>query len=259
MHIWLNFFQKTRLEASDHRPDVANRAVASEIAPASWSAAVLCRFGFFRAFRNTARFAPTKAAEDCRTPRRWREVPSDSPFRNTLNAFAQASALCFLFATSNTFSRDFRLESAGARYGYAFQVRSESLRQAEAFANWNLPLAWDLNSHWHLQSRLDLSIGWLGGRGDNATVGTAGPSLLLRRASFPLTLDVGASATGLSREKFGSKDFGTPFQFTTHAGVNLDLGQHIRVGYRYQHMSNAGLSRPNPGLNLHVFGLSYLF
>jgi hypothetical protein len=49
------------------------------------------------------------------------------------------------------------------------------------------------------------------------------------------------------------------FQFTSHLGVNWDFAPHWRVGYRFQHMSNAGLATPNPGLNLHIFSVSYRF
>jgi hypothetical protein len=41
--------------------------------------------------------------------------------------------------------------------------------------------------------------------------------------------------------------------------LNWDFATHWRLGYRFQHMSNAGLSQPNPGLNMHMFALSYLF
>src|SRR5207249_266209 len=49
------------------------------------------RFGFFGWFANTARFSPTKAAEDSRTPKRWREVPSRRRGRplSTFNSLAQ--------------------------------------------------------------------------------------------------------------------------------------------------------------------------
>jgi hypothetical protein len=63
----------------------------------------------------------------------------------------------------------------------------------------------------------------------------------------------------LSQSDFGAKDFGVPFQFTSHVGLNWDVTSHWRLGYRFQHMSNAGLDAHNPGLNMHMFGLSYLF
>jgi hypothetical protein len=52
---------------------------------------------------------------------------------------------------------------------------------------------------------------------------------------------------------------GTDIQFTSHVGLNWDFAAHWRLGYRFQHMSNADLSRDNPGLNMHLFALSYVF
>ena len=54
-------------------------------------------------------------------------------------------------------------------------------------------------------------------------------------------------------------NFGIPFQFTSHAGLNWEIGGQFGVGYRYQHLSNAHLSNHNPGLNLHGLVLSYRF
>lgn len=86
-----------------------------------------------------------------------------------------------------------------------------------------------------------------------------GPDFVLRRDRFPVNLELGVSPTILSRAKFDGMDFGIPFQFTTHAGLNWEIGGHFGVGYRYQHMSNAHLSHHNPGLNLHGVVLYYRF
>ncbi len=153
----------------------------------------------------------------------------------------------------------FRLESAGVRGGLSANNDRQEFTQAEVFGNWNLPWNWDLGKKWRLQSRLDVSGGWLGDRGDDAAVGTLGPTLVLSRARLPLSLEGGSSPTLLSNHEFGSKSLGMDFQFTSHVGLNWDFARHWRLGYRFQHMSNAGLSSDNPGLNMHLFGLSYCF
>jgi hypothetical protein len=154
---------------------------------------------------------------------------------------------------------DFSLESAGVRYGFPNDGRSQGFNQAEAFLNSNLPWRWTLGTNWPLQSRLDATAGWLGRYPFNAAVVTLGPSLILRYKDFPLSLEGGASLTGITRDEFGSKDLGTRLQFTSHIGLNWDFAEHLRLGYRFQHMSNAGIREPNPGLNLHAFAVSYLF
>ncbi|HTX20810.1 MAG TPA: acyloxyacyl hydrolase [Candidatus Aquilonibacter sp.] len=151
------------------------------------------------------------------------------------------------------------LQSAGVRGGISLNSHSYTFRQAEAFAEMNLPWRWDFHSDWYFQTRLDASAGWLGGKETDAFIGTIGPVLELGKEKFPLTLEAGFSPTVLSRHEFGIKDFGDWFQFTTHVGLNWDVTKHLRVGYRYQHMSNAGLAEPNPGLNLHMISVSWRF
>ena len=90
-------------------------------------------------------------------------------------------------------------------------------------------------------------------------MGTLGPSLVLGRRRLPLSVEGGISPTMLSEYEFASKNLGSIVQFTSHVGLSWEFAPHWRLGYRFQHMSNAGLGSHNPGLNLHVFGLSYVF
>jgi hypothetical protein len=65
------------------------------------------------------------------------------------------------------------------------------------------------------------------------------------------------SATSLSPQR----QFGTSFQFGDHVGGGLRFGDKGRydIGYRYQHMSNAGIKGPNQGINFHELRLQYHF
>ncbi|SPE61033.1 conserved hypothetical protein [Verrucomicrobia bacterium] len=155
-------------------------------------------------------------------------------------------------------AQTFTPESAGTRLGISAN-EDGTFYQAEGFVDWNLPWAWDLGKEWRLQTRVDLSAGWLGYNQHDAFIGTAGPLLALKLGRWPLSVEGGSNPTLLSRQNFGSKNFGTSVQFTSHLGLYWDFAPHFRVGYRFQHMSNADLASPNPGLNLHVLALSYLF
>ena len=147
----------------------------------------------------------------------------------------------------------------GARGGLSFNDQSHRFQQAEAFAQFDLPWQWKFCSDWVLNPRIDVSGGYLNSQGTTAFVGTVGPLLELRKGKFPLALDVGASPTILSKYHFGNTDFGEDFQFTSHIGLTWYITDHISFGYRFQHMSNAGLARPNPGLNVEMLELSYHF
>lgn len=174
--------------------------------------------------------------------------------------FAGAIAIAALVAAASTsIAQGIHLDSAGARSGLWDAGAGSDFHQAEGFVNWDLPWDWDLGSFWQLRSRADASLGWLGESGADAAIVTLGPSLVLGRPRLPFSLEGGVSPTILSRADFKSRDFGIPFQFTSHVALNLDIISRIRLSYRFQHMSNAGLGRHNPGLNMHMFGLSYLF
>ena len=106
---------------------------------------------------------------------------------------------------------------------------------------------------------MDVSGGWIGESSDNSAIFTAGPSLSVGKEASVVCLNCGISPTLLTRWDFPTKDFGSAFQFTSHAEIDLEVSSQVRLSYRFQHMSNAGLTRHNPGLNLIMLGLSYVF
>jgi len=175
------------------------------------------------------------------------------------------AACVILITTATGWAQDFRLESAGTRFGFPAASGGNRLYQSEAFADFDLPWRWDLGKDWRVESRVDVSAGAMFEDGREGFVGGAGPFLALNHAKFPVSLEGGSGLTGITRYQYGalraagSKDFGDPIQFTTYAGIYWDFAAHFRAGYRFQHMSNAGIASPNPGLNMNVFSLSYLF
>jgi lipid A 3-O-deacylase len=48
-----------------------------------------------------------------------------------------------------------------------------------------------------------------------------------------------------------SRGFSTAFQFGDHIGAGARFGEHGRydLGLRFQHLSNAGIKKPNNGIN----------
>lgn len=163
-----------------------------------------------------------------------------------------------LISQAQEHEQEFRFHSVGARIGFPAEDDSEHFLQAESFLDYNL-WRWNLSTNWRLQSRIATSAGWLGGRGEDAFIGSIGPTLELSRVGIPLAIEGGSSPTYISRYRFGRINLGTSAQFTTHIGLYWDVTSHWRVGYRYQHMSNGGIKEPNPGFNLHILSVGYLF
>lgn len=147
----------------------------------------------------------------------------------------------------------------GLRGGFSSTDFGNKFVLGEAFVYRDLPWGWNLGKQWYLQTRLQLTAGAVEGYDDVAFDGTVGPELVLSYASFPITLDAGPSPTILSRHTFGDRNLGTEFQFTTHFGLEWRVCRHWSLSYRFQHMSNCGISENNPGLNSHLFGVVYHF
>jgi hypothetical protein len=147
----------------------------------------------------------------------------------------------------------------GVRGGFSSSESRQSFKQVEIFSTWDIPIAWQFSSNVTLLPRMEISGGYLSNHGESGFIGTLGPVLSLNYASFPVSLETGIRGTGLSRSRFEARDFGIPFQFTTHIGLKGRVTPRLTFEYRFQHMSNLGFSSTNPGLNAHMFGLGYHF
>ncbi|HWY29288.1 MAG TPA: acyloxyacyl hydrolase [Candidatus Acidoferrum sp.] len=178
-------------------------------------------------------------------------------FLRHLRVFLFFSTSLFAIGEWRVNAQDFL--TVGARGGLSINEGNHRFGQSEAFADFDLPWQWNFCSDWRLKPRIDVSAGYLGNETTSAFIGTAGPLLELRKGHFPLALEGGFSPTVISRYRFGSTDFGDGCQFTSHGGLTWYLTDHLSVGCRFQHMSNAGLAKPNPGLNVGMLVLSYHF
>ena len=60
---------------------------------------------------------------------------------------------------------------------------------------------------------------------------------------------------------YANRQFGSSFQFGDHVGFGLRFGEHQQfdLGYRYQHLSNGGIKKPNQGINLNQVHFVYHF
>jgi hypothetical protein len=99
----------------------------------------------------------------------------------------------------------------------------------------------------------------LWGADEEGAVVTLGPGVDLGKGNAPFTLSVGFRPTFISRYVFGRAHLGRRLQFTSHIGFNLRLAPNLVGGYHFQHMSNGTLSGPNPGVDLHMIGLTVRF
>lgn len=159
----------------------------------------------------------------------------------------------------STLGEGLNLDASGARFGFSNNTSDRRYLQSEAFTDWVFPWRLGLGEGWATTVELDASAGWLNGRGNEAFIGTLGPRLKVRQGESRFNFALGVSPTYVTETEFGDKDFGVPLQFTSHLGLECRPVRHVQIGYRFQHMSNAGLDESNPGLNLHMFTLGWEF
>ena len=106
--------------------------------------------------------------------------------------------------------------------------------------------------------RVISTAGVLRGGGDSGAIGTLGLEFVLADGR-DFNLRLGSAATGMTEDEYGDENLGTHFQFTSHIGVTYRFWDELSARVRVQHMSNAGLSDDNPGVNFVMFGLQYAF
>ena len=165
--------------------------------------------------------------------------------------------------------------SARAVDGMSVEIGTSDSSNAEVDmlrigVQWNWSKRWALSQNWHIGGYWDLSFGsW----NNNSPLKTNNgltdlgftPVFRLQQTSMGaispyLEAAIGfhlLSSTSVSEER----RFSTMFQFGDHLGFGIRFGaKHaMDLGYRYQHLSNAGIKHPNQGINFHQVRFQYHF
>jgi hypothetical protein len=71
-------------------------------------------------------------------------------------------------------------------------------------------------------------------------------------------LETGIGGHLLSDTRIGRRSLSTAWQFGSHVGVGFDCGR-LAIGYRFQHLSNADIKKPNDGIEFHIVNASLRF
>ncbi|MCC6531945.1 MAG: acyloxyacyl hydrolase [Burkholderiales bacterium] len=135
---------------------------------------------------------------------------------------------------------------------------------------WNWGKRWALGPNWHIGGYWDLSFGHWSNDSPmrtNSSVSDLGFTPVFRvQQTNPGALspyaELGIGVHWLSHTSVSTeRRFSTQFQFGDHVGIGLRFGQRqaFDLGYRYQHLSNAGIKHPNQGINFHQVRLQYHF
>ncbi len=126
--------------------------------------------------------------------------------------------------------------------------------------------AWNVGGYWDAELAYITADDTASGENDDLFDLSLTPVFRLQRdtalsSGVSPFADAGIGAHLLSETSLGDKDYSTALQFGSLIGFGLGFGKHgqYELGYRFQHISNAGIKHPNQGLNLHMLRFAYAF
>jgi hypothetical protein len=166
--------------------------------------------------------------------------------RKLAAALAAAAALCLAQPVRAVDSASFEIGSG------------DSTVMARVGVQWKWKSRWLDTGDWHVGGYWDLQLGYWKGdssAGGNTSLVDLGftPTFRLQgNASAGPYLEAAIGFHYLSQKRIhANKRFGTNFNFGDHIGAGIRFGERGRydLSVRAQHLSNAGLKEPNPGIN----------
>lgn len=150
--------------------------------------------------------------------------------------------------------------------GYGYHTTMERLSWSRTWdRRWFTDHSWNLTGYW------DVGIGrWTphdaaGGNHDVNDFGITPVWRIVPAQSSASVVPFAELAVGAhyisDHEIYNGRNMSTHFQFGDHVGAGLSLGpQHDwDVMVRLQHLSNAGLQNPNPGMNFYQLRLTHWY
>ena len=138
------------------------------------------------------------------------------------------------------------------------EQQPEEFQEYDLAANFGLPWQRYSESGWGVGTRLMASVGVIHGGGETGLVGSLIPGFAFGSEDARFFLDMGAGFALLSRHKYGTQDFGGPFQFALTIGAGFPLYKKLGLGYRFLHYSDGGVHGGDTiGADFHMIEFSY--
>lgn len=171
--------------------------------------------------------------------------------------------MLLLFLSLSAATAEANWEEAGVRMGIQAGPKHEYFHQYEAFAVYGLPWDWRTSSGWGLAPQLNTSAGALVGGDETGFIGSVGTGLALNKPGGGIALEGGINLDLLDRRQFGRQDFGSILLWGAYIGLSYRFAGGLGLGYRLQHLSNNRIlyadKPPNPGVDMHMIGVSWNF
>ena len=142
------------------------------------------------------------------------------------------------------------------------------INKYEIAVNFNTPIQYGNPDGWLFRLQAEANMGYWDARSgtnrQNLTEFGVTPLFRIekRGGSWVPFIEAGVGPRLLSHTRTSDEhNFSTAFQFSDMIGVGVAFGskQQFQMGYRFEHLSNASIKRPNPGTDLNELYLRYTF
>jgi lipid A 3-O-deacylase len=170
----------------------------------------------------------------------------------------------FLFVALVFFSSLAKAEIPIIELGYG-----DSVKMGRVAFQWDSGKHWFTEGDWHVAGYWEPAIGfWQGksAKGDPHIYELAfTPVLRLEKKNLSGWSPYVETGVGVhlitGHHVTDSRDLASNYHFGTHIGVGLRFGKQneFDIGYRLQHLSNAGLKQPNLGINFNLLHVRYSY
>lgn len=158
----------------------------------------------------------------------------------------------------NSHASEFEWPDIGLRVGFDAENRVD-LKSYELITTLDSPWSWTVSENFEIDLGFEFGLGAIDGEGETGFLGHVGPAVEIEFGDFPLELIISSGPALLSEHEFDNLDLGGSFQFMSAIGFDYEITEVWTIGYRWLHISNAGLHDENPGLNLHAVSARYEF
>ncbi|WER47685.1 acyloxyacyl hydrolase [Cupriavidus sp. WKF15] len=145
---------------------------------------------------------------------------------------------------------------------------SHNINKYEIGINWDSGFAWGNPQSWQARLQWEAELAqWdsrSGTRQQNVTEFGFSPILRVEKRAWSLVpfLEASIGVRLLSHTSTSEEhNFSTAFQFSDMVGIGVAFGPKLNAeaGFRFQHVSNAGIKAPNPGSNFYTGYMRYRF
>jgi hypothetical protein len=145
------------------------------------------------------------------------------------------------------------------------------VEMARVGVQWKWDRTWPYHDDWLITGAWEVAAGaWRGQDpgANNQVIGDVGIQPVFHLApkfGTGLTPYFEGSVLGMhliSRAfAYDARKFGSAFQFGHFLGLGVNFGEHrdFMLGYRFQHLSNAGIVEPNQGINFSELHFAYTY